>query len=72
MSFMLLNTRGIFLQGCSSSRKRRGLLQVDTSSQILRKQMVFETTSPFDRELSKMQDAEFHVFSDSVLWDKKR
>ena len=29
--------------------------------------MVCETTCPFDRELSKMHDAEVHVFSDSVL-----
>ena len=43
------------------------LLQVDTSSQILTKQGVCGTISPFDGELSKMHDAEGHVFSDSVL-----
>ena len=42
--------------------------EVATSSQILRKQRVCETIiSPFDGELSKMHEAEVHVFSDSVL-----
>ena len=43
------------------------LLQVDISSQILRKQLVFETIIPFDGGFSKMHEAEFHVFSDSFL-----
>ena len=42
------------------------LLQVDTSSQILRKQWVCDAVSLFGGELSKMHEAEFHVFSDSV------
>ena len=45
----------------------RNLLQVDTSSHILRKQMVCETISLFDGELSKMHDAEVQDFSDCVL-----
>ena len=49
------------------------LLQVDTSSQILRKHMVCETVNPFDGEVSKMHDAEVHVFSYSVyVWEKER
>ena len=33
--------------------------------------MVCETTSPFDRELSKMHDAEVHFFSESVTCMRK-
>ena len=35
--------------------------------QILRNKSVCETTGPIDNELSKMHEAEVHVFSDSVL-----
>ena len=67
MSFIVLETRGIFLQGCSFVQIAEGnLLQVDTLSQILRKQKVCETMSLFDGKLSKMHDAKVHVFSDSV------
>ena len=43
------------------------ILQVDTSSQILRKTTVCEAIRPFDEELSHMHEAEVYVFSDSVL-----
>ena len=43
------------------------LLQVETSSQILKEKRVCETIGPFNSELLKMQEAEVHVFSDSVL-----
>ena len=65
----LYSRRGIFLQGCSSSRKLREHMQVDTVSQMLRKHRVCETISLFNGELSK---AEVHVFSDSVLCTGKR
>ena len=42
-------------------------MQLDTSLQILRKQRICETIDPFYGELSKMHDAEVHVFLDSVL-----
>ena len=44
----------------------RNFLQVDTSSQILRRQRVCEAISLFDGDLSKMHDANVHVFLDSV------
>ena len=47
--------------------KRRDLLQVVNSSEILSEQRVCGTLGPFDEELSKMHEAEVHVFSDSVL-----
>ena len=43
------------------------LLQVDTSSQILRRQRVCYTIGPFDGYMSKMREADVHVFSDSVV-----
>ena len=56
------------LAGVLFVQKAEGnLLQVDTSSQILRKQKVCETIRPFDGELSKVHEAKVHVFSDSVL-----
>ena len=56
------------LAGMLHLQKEKGnLLQVDTSARILTKQRVCETNSPFVTELSKMHDAEVHVFSDSVL-----
>ena len=48
-----------------SLKVERDLLQVDTSSQILRKQRLRETIGPFDGEVFKMHEAEVHVFSDS-------
>ena len=66
--FLCTQDRRNFFAGMLHLQRAKGnLLQVDTSSQILRKQIVCETISLFDGELSKMHDAEVHVFSDSVL-----
>ena len=55
------------LAGMLFLQKAEGnFLQVDTSSPILRKLRVCETPGPFDGELSKMHEAEVHLFSDSV------
>ena len=62
VSSIVHKTRGMFLQKAEDI-----LLQVDTSSQILRKQLIVDTISPFDWEVSTMHEAEVHVFSDSVL-----
>ena len=66
--FLCTDDKRDLLAGMLFVQKAEGnLLQVNTSSQIWRKQRVCETLTPFDGELSKMQDAEVHVFSDSVL-----
>ena len=57
---------------CAIMSKAEGkLLQVDTSSQILRKQWICEATGPFDGKCSKMHEAEVHLFSDSVFMHGK-
>ena len=43
------------------------LLQIDSPCQVLRNQEVCETIGPVDNELSKVHNADVHVFSDSVL-----
>ena len=54
--------------GMLSLQKAEGnILKVDTSSQMLGKHRIWETTCLFDWALSKIHDAEVHVFSDSVL-----
>ena len=56
------------LAGMLSVQKAEGnLLQVDNSSQMLRKQRFCETTGPFDGELLIVHEAEVHVVSDSNL-----
>ena len=44
------------------------LLQIESPFQILRNREVCETRGPNDNELSKMHEAEVHVFSNSLLW----
>ena len=56
------------LAGMLYLQKAEGnLLQVDNPSQILREQNVCQTNSHFDGELSKMHEAEVHVFSESFF-----
>ena len=47
--------------------RRGNLLQIESSSQICETKKVCETIRPVDSEVSKMHEAEVHVFSDSVL-----
>ena len=67
--FRLLKTRGTFLQECSSKWVRRA-----TSADPARRFKSCEAKrfvrqfGPVDIELSKVHEAEVHVFSDSVLW----
>ena len=68
VSSCVLKTRGIFLQGALSPEGGgTPLASCGTASQILRKQRGCEIMSPFDGELSKMHEAEVHVFSEVVL-----
>ena len=68
VSSCVLKTRGIFLQGALSPEGGgTPLASCGTASEILRKQRGCEIISPFDGELSKMHEAEVHVFSDVVL-----
>ena len=55
-------------------KAKGNLLGVDTPSRILRQQRICETMGLFDGELSKMHEAEVHVFSYSFfdVWDNKR
>ena len=56
------------LAGMLFAMEAKGKLwQVVTSSQIVRKQRICETITPFNRELSKMYEAGVHVLSDSIL-----
>ena len=65
--FNCTQNRRNLLVGMLFAQKAEGnLLQVDNSF-ILDQQGVCETISPFDGELSKMHEAEVHVFSHSVL-----
>ena len=68
MSLLVPKTRGISLQENALQSESGGdLLQVANSSEILSEQRVCVTLGPFDKELSKMHEAEVHAFSDSVL-----
>ena len=72
MSFIVLKDTTDLLAGMLFVEKAEGsLMQVDISSQILRKQMVCDKISPFSGELSKVHEAKVHVFSDSVLLTRK-
>ena len=57
-----------FLAGVLFAVSAEGnILQIESSFQILRSGKVCETSGPFDTELSKMFEAEVHVFSDSLM-----
>ena len=62
-----LRARGTFLQECSSRLVGEGsLLLIESPSEIFRIKEVCETSGPVDNELSKVHEADVHVFSDSI------
>ena len=67
MTLIAQDKRNLLARMLFTQKAEGNLLQVDAASQILRKQRGCETISPVEGELSKMYDAEDHVFSDFVL-----
>ena len=63
-----LRARGTFLQDCSSRWVGEGnLLQIESPSEIFRIKEVCETSGPVDNEVSRVHEADVHVFSDSIV-----